>query len=52
MFVFATGGLHHARPELRLFVQRVAVWAVQLVDVYTGRRGQAAVVADEHVEGL
>ena len=50
--VLSTRRLHHACPELRLFVQRVIVRAVQLVDVNTGRRGQTAVMADEHVKGL
>lgn len=50
--VLGTRRLHHARPELRLFVQRVIVRAVQFVDVNAGRRGQTAVMADEHVKGL
>lgn len=49
---FSTRRLHHARPELRLFVQRVAVGAVQLVDVYTWCCGQTAVMADKHVKRL
>lgn len=47
-----TGRLHHAGPELGLFVQRVIVGAAQLVDVHTGWCAHAAVVADEHVKIL
>lgn len=50
--VVSTRGLHHARPELRLFVQRVVLGALQLVDVNAGCCGQAAVMTDEQVKSL
>lgn len=47
-----TWRLHHAGPELRYYVQRVAFRAAQFVDVNAGRRAHVAVVADEKVKVL
>ncbi|TNN40872.1 hypothetical protein EYF80_048950 [Liparis tanakae] len=41
---------HKAGALTRSFKQRLELGALQLVDVHTGSRGQAAVVAHEHVE--
>lgn len=47
-----TGRFHHACPELWLLVERVIVWAAELVNMHTRWSADTAVVADEHIKIL